>query len=169
MSFEKKQKRKKRLIKKRVNHQRAAKQALDAMLELQRNILACLIAKGEMVFSPERYWELLQELSGEEPAPIEYDDQMYWVVVSQLRKLDSWVKNLDAKGRQWQFNPAYVDRVCRQIQNGDLPIVSGWLEAEEDVEPVVVPTGKVLGDADHDVQRDSDTAAEGGTLHGDEP
>jgi len=145
MSFEKKQKRKKRLIKKRVNHQRAAKQALDAMLELQRNILAILIAKGEMVFSPERYWDLLQELSGEEPAPIEYDDQMYWVVVSQLRKLDSWVKNLDAKGRQWQFSPAYVDRVCRQIQNGDLPTVSGWLEAEEDVEPVAVPTGKTLG------------------------
>jgi hypothetical protein len=166
--FDKAQKRNKRLLKKRENHQRAAKQALDAMLELQRNILAILIAKGEMVFSPERYWDLLQELSGEEPAPIEYDDQMYWVVVSQLRKLESWVKNLDAKGRQWQFNPAYVDRVCRQLQNGDLPTVSLWLEAEDAAEPVVVSTGKVLGDVDDELQRDSGPAAEGGTLHGDE-
>ena len=133
------------------------------MLELQRNILAILIMKNELVFSPERYWDLLQELSGEEPAPIEYDDQMYWVIVSQLRKLESWVRNLDPKGRQWQFSPAYVDRVCRQVQNGDLPIVSLWLDAEEDVEPVVTETGKTLGvtdHADHDIRGDSDSAAE---------
>jgi hypothetical protein len=65
--FDKAQKRKKRLIKKSENQQRASKkQELDAQLELQRNILAILIMRNELVFSPERYYDLLQELSGEE-------------------------------------------------------------------------------------------------------
>jgi hypothetical protein len=146
--FEKSQKRKKRLIKKRENTQRAAKQALDAMLELQRNILAILIMKGELQFSPERYYDLLQELSGEEPAPIEFDSTEYWIIVSQLRKLESWIRNLDSKGRNWEFSPAYVERVTRQVAQGELPVISVWLEAEE---PVATPTGKVLGDAVNDL------------------
>jgi hypothetical protein len=144
---EKVQKRKKRLIKKRVNLQRAKKLELDAELELQRNILAILVMKNEVTFSPERYWELLQELSGEEPDPIDYDSPMYWIVVTRLKKLGAWIQNLDSKGRQWQFSVPYMLRVRQQVENGELPIVSVWLEA--DVEPVVVPTGKVLGDADN--------------------
>jgi hypothetical protein len=170
--FDKAQKRKRRLIKKRENQQRAKKQELDAQMELQRNILAILIMKNELVFSPERYWDLLQELSGEEPAPIEYDDQMYWVIVSQLRKLESWVRNLDPKGRQWQFNPAYVDRVCRQVTQGELPLVSTWLEIEKAEGSVVTKTGKTLGvtdHVDHHILGDTAPAAEGGALPGDEP
>jgi hypothetical protein len=167
--FDKKQKRKKRLIKKRVNQQRAKKQELDAQLELQRNILATLIIKNELTFSPERYFDLMQELAGEESTPIEYDSTEYWIIVSQLRKLESWIRNMDSKGRQWQFNPDYVDRVCRQLANGELPAVTLWADAQEAAGPVVTETGKVLGDADHDIRGDSDPAAEGGTLHGDEP
>lgn len=168
--FDKAQKRKKRLVKKRQNTQRAAKQALNAALEIQRNILAILVMKNEVTFSPERYWDLLQELSGEDPAPIKYDSQTYWVVVAQLRKLDSWVRNLDSKGRKWQFSVPYMQRVREQVDNGEIPAVSLWLEAEEPA-VVVTETGKTLGvsDADHDLQRDSDPAAECGTLHGDEP
>ena len=63
-TFEKSQKRKKRLIKKRENRQRAAKQQLDATVEIQRNLLAIMVMLNEVQFSPQRYWELLQELSG---------------------------------------------------------------------------------------------------------
>jgi hypothetical protein len=170
--FDKAQKRKKRLIKKRENTQRASKAALDAMLELQRNILAILIMRNEVTFSPERYYDLLQELSGEDAEPIEYDTQMYWVIVSQLRKLNSWVRNLDPKGRRWQFSPDYMVRVHRQVAQGELPLVSTWLEIEKAGGSVVTETGKTLGvtdHVDHDILGDTDPAAEGGTLHGDEP
>lgn len=160
-NFAKDQKRKKRKIKKRVNQQRAAKKELDAEMELQRNILGILIVKDEMIFSPERYWELTLQLSGEEPDPLEYDSQMYWVVVSKLRKLDAWIRNMDPQGRQWEFNLDYVLRVRKQIENGELPAVSMWLEMQGEAdEPVVTSTGKVLGDVVDDVQRDTAPAKE---------
>jgi hypothetical protein len=71
--FDKAQKRKKRLIKKRENTQRAAKAALDAMLELQRNPGHPDHAKRAAVQSG-AVLRLLQELSGEDAEPIEYDD-----------------------------------------------------------------------------------------------
>jgi len=144
-SFEKSQKRKKRLIKKRENHQRAAKQALDAQVETQRNILATLIVTNELIFTPERYYDLLLELSGEDAEPIEYDSTEYWIIVSQLRKQESWVRNMDAKGRQWQFNLDYVARVKKQLANGELPAVSLWAESLEAEKHAVTLTGKSLG------------------------
>lgn len=145
-TFEKSQKRKKRLIKKRENRQRAAKQELDATVEIQRNLLAILVMRNEVQFSPQRYWELLQELSGEEPEPLEFDSQMYWVVVSQLRRLDAWLVPLDSKGQRWQFKEQYMLRVHRQVAQGELPLVSTWLEIEaaERTDPTVTPTGKTL-------------------------
>lgn len=157
--FDKAQKRKKRLLKKRENVQRAKKKELNAQTELQRNILATLIMKDEMIFSPERYWDLLQELGGEEPTPIEYDSTEYWVIVSQLRKLSAWVRNMDPKGRQWELSLDYCLRVRKQVAQGELPAVSLWLEAA-----VVTATGKTLGessDADNDIRRDTDPAAAG--------
>ena len=168
--FDKSQRRKKRLIKKRANTARAAKAELNAGTELNRMILAALIMQDEMIFSPHRYYDLLLELSGEDPEPVEYDSQMYWVIVSKLRKLDAWIHNLDPKGKQWEFNLDYALRVRKQVADGELPAISLWLDAlPSELEPVVTETGKVLGDAIDDIQRDSGPAAEGGTLHGDEP
>jgi len=161
--FDKAQKRKKRKIKKRVNQERAAKAELNRKMELQRHLLAILIMQDEMFFTPERYWNLLHELSGETEIPeFEFDSTEYWVVVSELRKLPtSWINYMDEKGRQWQFNTDYALRVRKQVANGEIPVVSMWLEAAAAEETVVTPTGKVLGDAVDDVQRDTDPAEEG--------
>lgn len=141
--FDKAQRRKKRKLKKRVNTERAAKAELNHKMELQRQLLAILIMTDEIIFSPERYWELLHELSGEEPDPIEYDDPAYWVVVAELRKMpDSWVRHLDSKGRQWELQLDYVLRVRQQVDDGEIPVVTLWLSAEA----AVTETGKVLGD-----------------------
>lgn len=160
--FDKAQKRKKRLIKKRENKARAAKQELNAETELNRMILAALIMQDKMIFSPEQYYDLLLELSGEDPDPVEYDSQMYWVIVSKLRRLSAWIRNLDAKGKQWEFSLDYALRVREQVANGELPAISMWLDAQA-CEPVVTGTGKVLGesDVDHDLQRDTGSVAEG--------
>ena len=144
--FDKSQKRKKRLLKKRTNQARAAKNALNAETELQRNILACLIMRDEMIFTPARYFELMLELAGEEPEELNYDSQMYWVVISKLRKLEAWIRNLDPKGKQWEFNLDYALRVRKQVAEGQLPAVSLWLEAEAQMNgPVITETGKTLG------------------------
>ena len=71
---------------------------------------------------------------------------MYWVVVSQLRRLDAWLVPLDSKGQKWQFQEQYMLRVHRQVTQGELPLVSTWLEIEaaEKADPTVSPTGKTL-------------------------
>lgn len=148
--FDKAQKRKSRLVKKRTNTARAARQEFNADQELQRMILAVLVMQDEMIFGPGRYYDLLLELSGDDADPIDDDSQMYWVIVAKLRKLTSWLRNLDAKGRQWEISLDYAMRVRKQVENGDLPVISMWLEAQEDAEPVVTETGKTLGESNAD-------------------